>query len=527
MTFFSKKRGTSMKRSVTIWLSDAVRRGGALPLLLSLAVAGCHSTRFGEMDSDPPALIARVQAVFGTPTTVSDESPLLVQVAGEKKSSEPEQSGQAPEVPVQIIDLPTALARAGADNPTIALADEAIRASLAEQMQARTLLLPTLDVGTNLRLHRGNFLSGRGVITDVNIQSLYWGFGADAKGGGTLAVPGLRVVSHLADAWYAPQAAQQRVVQSRFDASATRSYLLMEVGIRYLALVEAQARHEAYRQSLQDLGEIERLTANFAKAKEGRDADAQRARTEALLLRAESQRAEEAIGVAAAELARLLDADPALPLRGAERVPPVLELVDRNESLPHLLDQALANHPEIVARGADVGYQEIRVRQERIRPYLPLVAVGFSAGQFGGSGPDTTSRLGSFSPRTDLDVVAIWSLQGFGLGNRAVQQVAQSNLETAQIDYARLLDRVRREVVEAHTLVSTRRQEMELIRKRVESSQSAYTQDLIRARNNQGRPIEVLISANQLSAARQDLVRAMIGYSQAQLQLRGALGTAP
>jgi outer membrane protein TolC len=423
------------------------------------------------------------------------------------------------------IDLATALRRAGADNPTIALAEEAVRARLAERMQARALLFPTLDIGTNVRLHHGNFLTSGGVVTDINIQSLYWGFGADAKGGGTLAVPGLRIVSHLADAVYAPQAAQQKVVQSRFDAKATRYYLLMEVGVRYLALVEAQARRQAYLQSLRDVEEIDRITLIQAKLGQGRDADAKRARSETLLLQAQAQSAEEAIGVAAAELARLLNWDPALPLRAADAAPLLLEIVSPDLSLPQLLEQAMANHPEIVARSADVAYQEIRLRQERMRPFLPVVAVGFSAGEFGGSGPNTTSRLGSFHPRTDLDVVAIWSLQNLGLGHRAVQNVARSGLETAQIERARLLDRIRREVVEAQALVETRRQDMELARKRVETSRRAYTQDLTRAKNPPlGLPIEVLNSASQLAAARQDLIRAIIGYSQAQLQLQAALG---
>jgi outer membrane protein TolC len=68
---------------------------------------------------------------------------------------------------------------------------------------------------------------------------------------------------------------------------------------------------------------------------------------------------------------------------------------------------------------------------------------------------------------------------------------------------------------------------MDIARKRLETSQRAYTQDLTRIRNQKGLPIEVLQSANQLTAARLDLVRAMIGYSQAQMQLYTALGNPP
>src|SRR5436309_852093 len=63
----------------------------------------------------------------------------------------------------QPIDLETALVLAGVDNPTIALAQEAVRASLAEQLQARALLFPSVNAGANYRLHRGNLLSSGGI----------------------------------------------------------------------------------------------------------------------------------------------------------------------------------------------------------------------------------------------------------------------------------------------------------------------------------------------------------------------------
>jgi len=469
-----------------------------------------------------------VVATLGTPTVVAEPTPQMLLVAAQEKPHEPIAVPRLPlPAHVRMIDLAGALASAGADNPTIALAEEAVRVTLAERMQARALLLPTLDAGTNLRSHQGTVVTGRGVVTDTDIRSLYWGAGADAKGTGTVAVPGVRLVSHLGDAYFAPKAAQRKVVQSQFAAAATRQYLLMEVGIRYLALVEAQARQQAYRQSLSEFEEIERLTAGFAKAKQGRQADADRAKSEAMLLRAEMERAAEAVETAAAEMARLLDWDPSMPLRSVEVVPPMLELVGKSHSLSALLDQAVSEHPEVVARAADVAFFEIRVRQEKLRPLLPVIAVGFSAGAYGGSGANTESRLGHFSARTDLDIAAIWSLPNAGVGNRALQNLARTGLESALIEHARTIDRIRREVTEAYALVETRRQEITFAGRRTETSQQAFTEELARAKNLKALPIELLRIANQLAEARQDLVRAITGFSQAQLQLYAALGNTP
>lgn len=482
------------------WQSQWQRFSCAAVLVVCLCT-GCNSTRFGAIEN--------VDAVGDT---------RVVRAAAQESVIEPN---------TQPIDLATALSLAGAGNPTIALAEEAVRARRAEHLQARALLFPTLQAGGNVRVHRGNLLTSRGLVADRDIQSLYYGFGADTRGAGTVAVPGVRVVSHLADAYYAPQAARERVIASRFDADNTNNYILMEVGVRYLELVEAEARRTAYQQSLKEVAEVERLTANFAKAGQGRDSDAQRARAEAFLLRGDIERMHEEVAVAAAELARLLDLDPSDRLRPVDPAPPILEMVDRDAPLSALLDEALRAHPEIVARAADVNFQAIRLRQERVRPLLPLVAIGFSAGEFGGGNQSTAPGLRDFSDRIDLDVVAVWSLQNLGMGNRAVQNVARTNVEMAYLEQQRVIERVRNEVAEAHAFLQARNQEMAIARKRVEIAQRAYTQDLRRIQNLQGLPLEVLASANQLAAARQDLVRAIIGYSQAQLRLHAALGQAP
>jgi outer membrane protein TolC len=427
----------------------------------------------------------------------------------------------------QVIDLAASLRIAGLDNPTIALADEIVRARLAERMHARALLFPTLQVGGNYRDHRGAFQNSTGSIVHTNEQSLFYGAGADVKGGNTAWDPGVSLVVHLGDAYYAPQAAQQKVTQSRFDAASTRHYTLLDVGVRYLALVDAHARYAAYRQSLKEVGEIARLTAEHANAGQGRESDAQRARSEFLLLQGKAEETQEEMGVAAAELARLLDLDPAAALRPADLVPPLLDVVDPRAPLPQLLEVAFASHPEIVARSADVRYQDIRLRQEKVRPWLPVVALGVSVGEFGGGATTTNPTFGNFSTRTEIYVAAIWSVQNLGLGNRAERNVARAGLSQAQLERTRLLDRIGREVAEAHALIQTRRAEIDLARTRVETSQRSSGMELTRAKNLLALPIEVLLTLNQLTDARQDLIRAMIGYSQAQLQLYVALGNRP
>jgi outer membrane protein TolC len=90
-----------------------------------------------------------------------------------------------------------------------------------------------------------------------------------------------------------------------------------------------------------------------------------------------------------------------------------------------------------------------------------------------------------------------------------------------------MIDRVRREVAEALAQTTAQRHQMEIAQKRIITAQQAYRQDLLRARNIQGRVIEVLNSFRSLTSAREDLVSSMVGFSQAQFNLFVALGNTP
>jgi outer membrane protein TolC len=194
--------------------------------------------------------------------------------------------------------------------------------------------------------------------------------------------------------------------------------------------------------------------------------------------------------------------------------------------LAQLVQIALGNHPELGARTADVAAAEINYRQERVRPWLPLLSMGFSAGNFGGAGNQTVQTSWVSAGRIDCDVSAVWSLQNLAVGNHATQHRAQAVVGQAEAERARAVNRIRDEVAAAHALILARRQELTLARQRTATAQQAYEEDLRRARNLEGRPIEVLRSLDLLATARLDLVRVMAEYSQAQLQLYAALGNA-
>lgn len=509
-------------------LARRVRRWGLAVLPLALGLSGCHAPdrlssglapQFGPTEGQaaqavrPNIITTSASAVSGPPTP------------GPPAAGSP----AVPPVPVgavRPITLDEALALGGANNPTIALAEEAVRAGEAERLQARVLLVPTLNGGVSFNLHRGEYISARGVIRDVDRETLYLGGGAVAVGAGTVGVPAVRVVGHLGDAIFAPRAAQQLVVSRQYDALGTRNNVLLDVALRYYDLAGAEASLLAIARTREDLAAVVKLTAEFARLGQGRQSDADRAASEDLLLQAQEQRAGEAVAVSAAELARLLDLDPSTRLAGGgEGLAPV-RLVDSAVPLEEWVQTALRNRPELAARESDVALTQIRLRQEQVRPWLPQLSAGFSAGDFSGHSDTSADRLSHFSGRTDVDVLAVWTFQNIGLGNLARQRRQQALVGQALAQRTAAADQVMREVAEAQAELREAERVLETTRRQLRTARDGYEQDLRRARNIEGRPIEVLNSVNLLGVARQEHVAALVRYNQAQFRLFVASGQA-
>src|SRR5207247_6146998 len=139
---------------------------------------------------------------------------------------------------------------------------------------------------------------------------------------------------------------------------------VLDVVDRYLALAAAEQRRQAFQQTTRDVGEIVRLTANFAKAGQGREADANRARADALVFQAEAERAEEEVAVASADLAELLGVDPSARLRATANAVNQIPLIPEGAELPVLVRTAMANRPEVGANAAVVAEAQAWLRQE-------------------------------------------------------------------------------------------------------------------------------------------------------------------
>jgi outer membrane protein TolC len=450
------------------------------------------------------------------------------------------------------ISLGGALSLAGVENPVINLAEQAVRASLIQQFQARILFLPNVNVGANYDLHNGPLEASFGGIRKVDRQAVLYGLGAYSVAAETVKIPGLFINTPLAAVIFDPLVARQVVANRRFSATATRNDILLDVATAYLALLGAEGRLAVIRQSEEDFKEIVRLTRIFARTGQGREGDANRAEADSLALELEEKRAQEDVAVASADLAQLLNLDPSTRLQTGDVPIQVVQFVDPKTPLPQLLEVAARNRPEVLAVAANIRASQVRVRQEKTRPLLPALIMGFSADDFGGgavastngnvfdphtgfvsgaprpeTGGQTVPKFGRITGRTDADVLAVWTLQNMGFGNIAHVRQRRAELGQAEAEQVRIINEVAREVSEAYNLSAERFRSIEIERRRVQEASNGFQRDLNRIRGGIGFPIEVLNQAKRLASARQDLLKAVVGFDRAQFQLFVALGQPP
>jgi outer membrane protein TolC len=431
------------------------------------------------------------------------------------------------------LDLVMALRLAGVDNPTINLAREQIREALGQQLNARVLLVPNLNIGGNYHYNNGPVQTSAGQIIPVSDQALYMGFGAGAVGAGSVVYPGMWLSANLGDAVFEPLAARENVVARRSNSIAVQNNVMGDVVTAYLRLVGNEARLDVLRRADVEGSEVVRLTAEFANAQQGRPADANRAKAFNTLIERARFVAQEEVDVASTQLCRLLSIDPSNHLRAAGSDLETFRLISEDTEIEVLIAQAMRARPELVTRYANIREAQVRVRQEQVRPFLPSISVGVSSGAFGGESNLVSGGFTSLAGRTDIDAMAVWNIQNLGFGNRA--RVREANAVVGQMlaEYDTMKNRIQREVVDALAEAREAARQLDYARTAAINSKEGFDLDLIRIKGGQvvgrnaARPIELLDSFNDLLNARQELVEAITRFDIAQFRLFVAVGSNP
>ena len=465
---------------------------------------------------------------------VADSPPSRSTQAGEPPSLMSGSTAPRPADPddgLMTIDLSSALRLAGVRNLEIVVAQQRVEATVAGQQLAAAQILPNLNAGSNFDAHTGELLTSTGALLAVNRSALYVGAGAIAVGSSPPQAPGLQYNLNVSTAIFNYLVSRQNTNRARFDRQAVDNAVLLNVAVGYAELLRAAGAVRLALLTRNDTAEVARLTADHAKAGQGRQADANRAATE---LRQREQAVAEAdarLTQASNRLCQLLNLDATTRLRPIESQVVPEPVVPTRIPLPELLATALLNRPELLARRAAIQAALLELRGAKLLPFSPTVLAGFSDGAFGGGSSYAVTqgqpRFGNLDDRSDIDVAVYWSLLNLGLGNKALIEAARARLGESQFEELVVLDRVREEVADAYVRTQARFAEIDLQAQAVQLGTNAMREDLVRVRGLEGRPIELLDSLRQAAEARIDYLNAIIGFDQAEFQLYVALGAPP
>ncbi|MDB5345366.1 MAG: Outer rane efflux protein [Schlesneria sp.] len=464
-------------------------------------------------------------AIIQTSATTNDE-PLIAATSQSAELTEDydpqgsQTATQQPPAPYPL-NLGDILHLADAQNPNVAFARERINEAYARVDRAEALWLPSLRTGLNYNHHEGAIQSVAGDVFQTNRSAFGGGLGAGMYGAASPTVPGLIAQFHLSDAIFQPKIAAHQAASRQFGAIAARNDVLRDAAVGYLELVRAEQGMVIAKVALDNTQKLTELTRQYAETGQGLQADHQRMEAELALRSDGVVNQQEQIQVASARLAQLLHADPSVQIATNEPVVTSLDIMTVEGTAASYVVLGLSRRPELSEQKHLVCEAVQRLNREKYAPLIPSVLLGMS---YGGMGGGLGNNIVNSNQRWDADAVAYWELRNLGFGDQAARGETASAARQAQIRELAILDRVAREVVEAHTQVVQRKQRLEIAKKGIVAAERSYDLNQQRIANAQGLPIEVLQSIQALANAQKTYLNAVIDYNIAQFELSRATG---
>lgn len=419
------------------------------------------------------------------------------------------------------LNLPTALSMIDGQHPAVGFAQFRVQEAYAQLDQANVLWLPSLQPGLSFHRHDGNYQASNGDIVDVNRNSFQFGLGNAATGAGTTPQPGVVARFHLADAIFQPEIAEKTAWARGHAVNSVVNDQMLTTALAYLELLSAEQDLRIVEESQCRTADLSKLTADFAVAGEGLQADADRLQTQLLLVENRLAEGRERVEVASARLAQALSLDDSRRITPLDPTVVPLELVSQNLDKASLISTGLSQRPELKEAQALVAAACEQYKRQKFAPFVPSVLLGFSTSGFGGGLSDS---LDNVDERYDFDALLTWEIRNLGFGESAARRETAARIEQAKFENVRLLDRVAREVSEAHAQVVHRAARISITQRAIQSAEDSYKRNLSRIRDGQGLPLEVLQSVEALESARRAYLEAVTAYNEAQFRLQWSIG---
>jgi outer membrane protein TolC len=434
-----------------------------------------------------------------------------------------------PELRILPIDLPTALQLSGSRPIDVQLAHERVRGAGAALLGANALWLPSITIGGDYYRHDGDIQDSSGVIEDNSHGTLMFGAGS---GIGTSAV------ISPDDAIFSSQAAKHNLAARRSEVQVATNDSMVAVTNAYFLVQQSRGNLAAAQDATHRTEEIVRRVKSLAS---GLVPPLEVVRAEAELARRQQTElfARENWQVNGAELARILRLDAAAQLEPVEPPQLSITLVEPDRSIDELITIGLSSRPELAADQALVQAALARLRQEKLRPFIPSILLrGASTPVTGTLGVGVVAGgnngdLGSTLARSDWDLQILWQLDNLGLGNIARARQRDSEHCQALLELFREQDRVAAEVTRAYAQARQAGRRVEVAERQVRLAVDSYNKNLVGLGQVRTagemvqtivRPQEVIAAVQSLAQAYSDYFGAVADSNRAQFRLYRAMG---
>ncbi len=409
-----------------------------------------------------------------------------------------------------VIDLPTVLRLADAQNLDVQIARQLVTEARANHYSAMEQFFPWITPGIQFRRYDGlgqAFPSG--VISEGHFESYS---------------PGARVAAQVSigEAIYNSLAAKQtyRATGEALDAQRQESSML--AAQTYFDMVRADGLIEVHRDAARISRSYQEQLRSAVGAGIAFRGDELRVQSETERIQIALRQSQERARIAAARLTQILHLDPSIELATADSGVNPVTLIPESTALDHLVQQALQNRPELTQGEALVLAARETKKGVTYGPLIPSIGLQYYGGGLGGSPDHLPDQFGTAQ---DFTATLGWRIGPGGLLDFGRMDATKARLEVTSLRLAKAKDEITRQVVEAHTLVQSLSDQIPASRQNLATATEALHLAQQRKEFGVGIVLEEIQAQQELVRARSDYLTAVAEFNKAQFALRRAVGT--
>ncbi|HVX14081.1 MAG TPA: hypothetical protein VHC22_23045 [Pirellulales bacterium] len=421
-------------------------------------------TRTPPMPSVPPPMLPE-----GPGMAEQTPTPIVLESSGRPSELSPLEIPPPPEVvnlqmpqpePGDLrfpINLATALRLSDVRPLVIAAAQASAWIAEARLQKAKTLWIPSLNLGVDYTRHDGvgpDTLNGQNIPVGQNAlgQPDPSSFGRPINqninffyGGGAFFL-----MEYATNMIFQPLAARQDLNSARWNVQVAKNDALFLTADAYFEVHKWRGTYagaiDVVVKGRRLLAQIDELSRDLVPAVE-----VDRARNFLAELEQEAVTARQNWRKSSATLTQVLRLDPRAVVEPLEPDHLQITLIDPRRPLDELMPIALTNRPELASQQALVQASLANIRREKLRPVLPIMMLqGFQTPyeqlEFGVNGIGSGNKLNNWLPRADITPGMMLQFDSLGMGNAAMVKWMRGDASGAIVQLYRAQDMVAADV---------------------------------------------------------------------------------